>query len=266
MTEPTTRVCPRCGEPAAASDRCPTCGANLAAMREMLPTRADWETANPAPAGPDPDGPGAGLRSRWGAISSARKQTIVSLAVVALFVVVLIAGTGSSSKPPNDLPAGGTTSSPTAASTGTTSTTPATTTAAAGTPTVTSCAAAWNGGKSARHRRLLLGTVAHAAQAGAVIATYAGAARQVAREGGGNPVQVNAHACVVAADDLVFIQQPDGSWGFSKATPTRFAGISGDSSWTVHHANATVQLGSTAAAGFVIPRGGSLVVLRTSDV
>jgi hypothetical protein len=251
---------------------CSTCGSNLAVMREMLPTRAEWEAADRG------DSPPAGRRSRWAAMSNARKQTIVSIAVIALFVVVLIAGngTGSNSSSPRHAagPDGssstgsdGTVSSPAATSSTPTSTTTASTPTVSTSPaTVTSCAAAWNGGRSAEHRRDLLGTVAHAAKPGAVIATYVGPERTVARVGGGNPVLVNGHACVVAADDLVFLRQPDGSWGFSKATPTRFARIAQDPTWTADHANATVQLGSTAAAGMVIPRGSSVVVLTSSDV
>jgi hypothetical protein len=74
------------------------------------------------------------------------------------------------------------------------------------------------------------------------------------------------HACVIAVDDLVFVHQPDGSWGFSKASRAQFARIAGDPTWTAAHANATVQLGSTAAAGIVVPRGGSLVILTRADV
>ena len=44
--DPETRVCARCGRPATDKDFC-VCGANLEAMRAMLPTRGDWEKANP---------------------------------------------------------------------------------------------------------------------------------------------------------------------------------------------------------------------------
>jgi hypothetical protein len=41
------RVCPFCGEPPGVGMFCEACGRNLAAV-EQLPTRAEWETAQPA--------------------------------------------------------------------------------------------------------------------------------------------------------------------------------------------------------------------------
>ena len=40
--EQTIRVCTRCGEPASEHRFCPSCGLNLATMRQ-LPTRTEWE-------------------------------------------------------------------------------------------------------------------------------------------------------------------------------------------------------------------------------
>ena len=53
--DPDTRVCARCGRPATDKDFC-VCGANLEAMRAMLPTRGDWEKANPEKAALPPPG------------------------------------------------------------------------------------------------------------------------------------------------------------------------------------------------------------------
>jgi hypothetical protein len=70
--------------------------------------------------------------------------------------------------------------------------------------------------------------------------------------------------CVIAADNLVFIRQPDGSWGLTKATSTQFSSIALDHSWTADHANLTVRLGSSAAGRVTVSRkNGSLVVLRS---
>ena len=57
--EPSTRVCPFCGEPPGEGVFCAACGRNLAAV-ERLPTRADWDA--PAAAADRP--PAAGLAER----------------------------------------------------------------------------------------------------------------------------------------------------------------------------------------------------------
>lgn len=49
-TNPATRVCPRCGEPASDQRFCGDCGLNLAAESE-IPTREEWEDSS-EPAGP----------------------------------------------------------------------------------------------------------------------------------------------------------------------------------------------------------------------
>jgi hypothetical protein len=45
--ESDVRVCPFCGEPPGPGTFCEACGRNLAAV-EQLPTRAEWEAAQPA--------------------------------------------------------------------------------------------------------------------------------------------------------------------------------------------------------------------------
>ena len=270
--EPSTRVCPGCGEPAAEPARCPTCGANLAAMRGMLPTRAEWEAANPGPSATAPrlDSPADHAdrqqkgRPRWAPSGNFRKQAIASVAVIAAFGVVLITATSPGTPHPGR--AGRVTHPSPVAVASTTAPVASTSTPAVSTkpPTVAACVAAWNGGKSAEHRRDLAMTVAHAANAVAVLATYIGRGLKVARVGGGNPVLVNADMCVIAADNLVFIRQPDGSWGLTKATSTQFSSIALDHSWTADHANLTVRLGSSAAGRVTVSRkNGSLVVLRS---
>lgn len=44
MTDPDTRVCPRCGDEAGDQRFCSGCGLNLA-QQEEIPTRADWEAS-----------------------------------------------------------------------------------------------------------------------------------------------------------------------------------------------------------------------------
>jgi hypothetical protein len=271
MIEPGARVCPRCGEPAGELVRCAICGADLAAMRGMLPTRADWEAAgrsadeasSPAPTeAPQAETPRKGPRvSRPAVRVSRRKQVIASLGVILLFVVVLIAGTGSN--PSHPQLGGGVTSPPPPATTSPTTTGSAPThhKAASHGPTVRACAAAWNGGRSATHREDLAHAVTSAAHPVAVVGRYAGANRKVARDGGGTPVLARRNACIVAADDLVFIHQPDKSWGLTHATATHFSNISGDPTWTADHANATVT-----TAGGIHPSRGGLVVLTSSQL
>jgi len=221
-------------------------------MRGMLPTRAEWEAANPGQtaAAPRPEPPADHAdrqqkrRRRWAPSRNFRKQAIASVAVIAAFGVVLITATSPGTPHPGRA---GRVTHPSPKP-----------------PTVAACVAAWNGGKSAEHRRDLAMTVAHAANAVAVLATYIGRGLKVARVGGGNPVLVNADMCVIAADNLVFIRQPDGSWGLTKATSTQFSSIALDHSWTADHANLTVRLGSSAAGRVTVSRkNGSLVVLRS---
>jgi hypothetical protein len=50
------RVCPFCGEPPGAGVFCAACGRNLAAV-EQLPTRSEWQGAQPADAAPADDRP-----------------------------------------------------------------------------------------------------------------------------------------------------------------------------------------------------------------
>jgi hypothetical protein len=271
MIEPSDRVCPRCGEAAGEPDLCATCSANLAAMRGMLPTRAEWEAASSRQAVPDDRH--TKRRSRWAA-GGARSQVIVSLGVVALFVVVLIAGQGST-RPHSRRATRSTLSVPGTATTPPVTTAPPVTTTPAVMATravarsprnVAACVAAWNGGSSAQHHQYLARTVGYAHTPVAVIATYHGPDRTVTAVGG-NPVLVKAGRCVLAADNFVFMQQPDGSWGLTQATLTSFSSIARDSTWTVGHANATVNLAPPAtAAGTVRPSKGSLLVLTASDV
>jgi len=281
MTEPSVRVCPRCGEPAGGSDLCAVCSANLAVMRGMLPTRAEWEAAHPV--GPPPaepvtsrdralaqatrplpswlrsgSGPVGKRRPGWTAAGTTRNQVIASVAAIALFAVILFTGSGSGGSRPGR-PAGATHSRGPAV------------TPAPGDPTLASCVAAWNGGRSAQHRRDLEQTVAQDAPSVAVLATYAGPIRDLARVGGGTPVLVGIHVCIVVAHDSVFFRQPDGSWGLTLASAGHaISVIARDPGWTSDHANVIVQLGSGAGpatdAGKLTVHGSSLVVLRSSDL
>jgi hypothetical protein len=79
-------------------------------------------------------------------------------------------------------------------------------------------------------------------------------------------VLVNARSCVVAADNLVFVQQPDGTWGLTQATTTRFSNIARDPTWTADHANAAVNVGSGAAEGTLSPTRGPLVFLTSAQL
>src|SRR5271167_814384 len=47
--DPTTKVCPRCGEDAREQRFCGGCGLNLSAQHE-IPTRAEWEATQPTEA------------------------------------------------------------------------------------------------------------------------------------------------------------------------------------------------------------------------
>ena len=251
MAEPTARVCPRCGTLAGEGELCSTCGTNLAAMRDMLPTRAEWEAANlvSSPAG-EP-------QRRRRSPTNTRNQIIASIAVIALFaLILLLAGSNGSHqrRSGSGVPKGAGSSST------------STPTATIGLPTVTACAAAWNGGRSAEHRRDLARAVMSLARPVAVIGTYVGTDRHVARVGGGNPVVVKADACLVAANDDVFLQQPDGSWGLTLATGKRFSNMASDPTWTVDHANATVRVGSSAGEGAITPARRSLVILTASQL
>ena len=261
-------------------------------MRDMLPTRSEWQAANPgkaAPAsGPEPPSatrvapPPRRRRPNWRAAGGFRKQAIVSVAVIAAFAVVVITATKPSPAHPRRAAAPAASTAAPAASTAAPAASRAAPAASTAAPSLAGCVAAWNGGKSAEHRHDLARTVAPAgkptapagepaAPAGkpaAVIATYTGPDREVARVGGGNPVLVRAGACVVAADGLVFLRQPDGSWGQTKATSGPFTSIARDPTWMADHANAVVQLGSPALAGAlaVDPKRTSLVFLAPSDV
>jgi hypothetical protein len=323
LVDPGDRVCPRCGRPAAGADTC-ECDANLAAMRDMLPTReqrgarpaaqppaseqpvaADrfrrWEAAaarfvrQPPEADPTPDAPVAaadaepqprtrsarrilsrvlslllrtfGLRTGPGErgagpgpATTRRNQMIASAGVILVFVIILIAGSGSSGegKKPATTPA---------ASTPTTASAPA---AVAG-PSVNSCATAWNGGTSATHRHILDLGVVNDSPAVAVIATYAGASASLKRFGGGSPVLIAQNACIVIADDSLFIQQPSGNWGWIKAAEGYpFARIAADPKWTLAHANVSVAAGPlskrAANLGAVTRSHDTLVILTDADL
>ena len=110
--DPDTRVCARCGRPATDKDFC-VCGANLEAMRGMLPTRGDWEKANPEKAAvppPEPPPPGKEPTPRTRPIKwegkglpiplsdRMRKQILPSVLVIAVFAVIVIVGSSNSSK------------------------------------------------------------------------------------------------------------------------------------------------------------------------
>jgi hypothetical protein len=277
--DPDTRVCARCGRPATDKDFC-VCGANLEAMRAMLPTRAEWEVANPEKAAlPPPEPPPPGTEStpktrpiKWEGkglpvpfSERMRKQILPSLLVIAVFVVIVIVGSSSSSKKggiqTSTLPAA---STPTSTST-TTSATKTTPVAAA--PTINSCATAWNGGHSATHRHILDLSVTADQAPVALLATWHGPEQHLARVGGGSQVLVTANACIVATHDSVFIQQPNGNWGLVKAVPgSPFALKPGSPQWGQGHHNATVKVGplhgGPADVGAVTPTGPKLAVLR----
>ncbi len=275
--DPDTRVCARCGRPATDKDFC-VCGANLEAMRGMLPSRGDWEKANPEKAAvPPPEPPPSGTEPtprtrpiKWEGkglpvplSERMRKQIIPSVIAIAIFAVFLIFGSHSSSHKTATHRA----SSPTAAAvqTSTTQTSHSSHTTAA--PTVTTCAVAWNGGRSPTHRHILDLAVTRDRPPVAVIASYAGTEQRLARLGGGSLVLVIARACVVVADRSVFIQQPNGTWGLVRATSgSPFAVIAREPAWTQAHHNATVTVGplhgGPADVGAVTPASRPLVVLR----
>lgn len=103
MTDPSTRVCPRCGSAAGQNEYCGTCGLNLFEQPE-LPTRVDWEgtqaaeQAAPAPAASadtDPSGPGRVATLFRGLNTQAR---ILLVAVAAALVAIPIVIATSSGK------------------------------------------------------------------------------------------------------------------------------------------------------------------------
>lgn len=287
--DPETRVCARCGRAATDKDFC-VCGANLDAMRGMLPTRADWEDANPEkaavppPEPPAPPAPGEEPPARTRPIKwegkglpvslsdRMRKQIIPSVIVIAVFAVIVIVGSSKSSKngiKTSTLP--DTTSTAAATQTSTTQTSATKTSASRTTPvtgaaTIASCARAWNGGNSPTHRHILDLAVASEQPAVAVLGTYWGPERRLARLGGGSQVIVTNGACVVAARESVFIAQPNGTWGLVKAAPgTPFAIRPGAPPWGQGRHNASVKVGplrgGPADVGAVTPTGRSLIVL-----
>jgi len=285
--DPDTRVCARCGRPATDKDFC-VCGANLEAMRAMLPRRGDWEKANPEKAAvppPEPPPPGKEPTPRTRPIKwegkglpiplseRMRKQILPSVLVIAVFAAIVIFGSSNSSKKggiqTTTLPASTTSTTTQASSTHTSSTHTSSTqtTALTTAPTIITCAAAWNGGHSPTHRHILDLAVTADKPPVALIATYRGAERRLARLGGGSQVLVSTNACIVAAHDSVFIQQRSGNWGLVKAAAgTPFAIAPGAPQWGQRRHNATVTVGplkgGPADVGALTPTGHSLPVLR----
>jgi hypothetical protein len=285
--DPDTRVCVRCGRPATDKDFC-VCGANLDAMRAMLPTRAEWESANPEKAAlppPEPPPPGSEPTPRTRPIKwegkglpipmseRMRKQILPSVLVIGVFAAIVIFGSSGSKKggiQTSTLPdAPTTTAASSAAQTSTTHTTTTATrsTPVAAAPTIASCTTAWNGGRSATHRHILdLAVTADPAPV-ALLATWRGPEKRLARLGGGSQVLVTANACIVAAHDSVFIQQPSGNWGLVRAAPgSPFAIAPGAPQWGQGRHNATVKVGpikgGPAYVGAVTPTRQKLPVLR----
>ncbi len=281
--DPDTRVCARCGRPATDKDFC-VCGANLEAMRRMLPTRGEWEQANPEKAAvppPEPSPPGKEPTPRTRPIKwegkglpaplseRMRKQILPSLLVIAVFAAIVIFGSSSSSKKggiqTSTLPAAtqsSSTSTTTAAQTSTTHAAPVT-----AAPTITACATAWNGGRSATHRHILDLSVTADQPPVALLATYRGPERRLARVGGGSHVLVSTNACIVAAHDSVFVEQPNGTWGLVKASPgSPFEVPANGPQWAQAHHNATVTVGplhgGPADVGALTPTSHRLPVLR----
>jgi hypothetical protein len=92
MTEQGEFVCLRCGRPASDADVC-VCGAPLAAMRGMLPTREQWEAPPPAeplpPAEPEADAPARRrgpfartMLAAWNRGGSATHRHVLNLTVL----------------------------------------------------------------------------------------------------------------------------------------------------------------------------------------
>jgi hypothetical protein len=280
--DPDTRVCARCGRPATDKDFC-VCGANLEAMRAMLPTRGDWEKANPEKAAvppPEPPPPGTEPAPRTRPIKwegkglpislseRMRKQILPSVLVIAVFAAIVIYGSSNSSKKggiqTTTLPASTTRTTTQTSSTQASRTQTAVATAP---PTITACATAWNGGLSPTHRHILDLAVTADKPPVAVLATYRGPERRLARFGGGSQVLVRTNACIVAAHDSAFIQQPSGNWGLVKAAPgSPFAAPAGGPQWVQQHHNAIVKVGplrgGPADVGAITPTGHRLAVLR----
>lgn len=91
MTEPTVRVCPRCGSEAHEQEYCQTCGLHLTQQAE-LPTRAQWEESQADDA-----------RRKQGSLTSVLRQwlagrrrggiALVATACVAIVGIALVAAT-----------------------------------------------------------------------------------------------------------------------------------------------------------------------------
>ena len=83
---PDVRVCPNCGEPAAATEHCAGCGLDLARLQE-LPTRSDWEARQvPASSPARPALARAEIRPLLHPTESSR----LALALVATIVAVVV--------------------------------------------------------------------------------------------------------------------------------------------------------------------------------
>jgi hypothetical protein len=93
MTEASTRVCPRCGDPAGESKFCATCGLHLHEQPE-LPTRSEWEERTTV-AETAPSASPTHARSVSETISALRPAHWVGIGVAcAVIIGLLIAVTG----------------------------------------------------------------------------------------------------------------------------------------------------------------------------
>ncbi len=106
-TEATTRVCPRCGEPAGQQEYCLTCGLHLADQDE-LPTRETWAHREAPPLVPgqqsashasfsvsaDPQSPrplNPSMKQRWRKVSTGARMVIGAAALIPALITLSVA-------------------------------------------------------------------------------------------------------------------------------------------------------------------------------
>jgi hypothetical protein len=101
MTDPSTRVCPRCGSAAEQHEYCGTCGLNLFEQPE-LPTDADWEAtqaakqAAPGPVASADTGPiGPGSVAAWFRGPNTQARILLVAVAAALAAIPIVIATSS---------------------------------------------------------------------------------------------------------------------------------------------------------------------------
>lgn len=101
MTEPSTRVCPRCGSAAGDNEYCGTCGLHLFEQPE-LPTREDWERTQaaeqvaPGPVSSTDTGPrGPGRAAAWFRRLNTQARIVLVAVAAALVAIPIVIATSS---------------------------------------------------------------------------------------------------------------------------------------------------------------------------